>query len=210
MGSIEVEGKSKEEAMAKALGQLGLVEQEVHTEVLEEGRKFLGLIGGQSVRLKVWFDDELLRLTTAKQTLEEILAKMGVQTRVEGTRRDGTLYLNLHSENSGLLIGRHGETIDALQFITHRIVNRAYSSKIRVVVDTEGYRYHREERLRQIATRLAEQVKTSGEAVPCKPMTPDERRIIHLALQGDKDVETSSTGEGALRRVVISRTREGA
>lgn len=210
MGSIEVEGKSREEALAKALGQLGLQEDDVHAEVLEEGRRLLGLLGGQFVRLKVWFDDELLRLATAKRTLEEILTKMGVQARVDGARRDGIIYLNLHSDSSGLLIGRHGETIDALQFIMHRIVNRSYPAKVRVVVDTEGYRYHREERLRQMAVCLAEQVKTSGEAVTCDPMTPNERRIIHLALNEDKDIQTSSMGEGPYRRVVISRAPKGA
>ena len=210
MGSIEVEGKSKEEALAKALNQLGLREEEVHAEVLEEVRRFLGLLGGQSVRLKVWFEDDLLRLANAKRTLEEILLKMGVSARVDAARRDGKLYLNVHSDVSGLLIGRHGETIDALQFLLHRIVNRPSSPKIRVIVDTEGYRYRREERLRQMVLRLAEQVRTSGEAVTCEPMTPDERRSVHLALQGEKDLKTFSIGEGPYKRVVISRSPEGA
>lgn len=209
MGSIEVEGKSKEEALTKALSQLGLGEEEVHVEVLEEGRRFLGLLGGQSVRLKVWFEDDLLRLATAKKALEEILARMGVSARVDAARRDGNFYLNVHSELGGLLIGRHGETIDALQFLLQRIVNRPSSPKVRVVVDTEGYRYRREERLRHMAQRLAEEVKATGRPMTCEPMAPDERRIVHLALQGEKDLKTFSIGEGPYKRVVISRSREG-
>jgi spoIIIJ-associated protein len=144
---------------------------------------------------------------TATDLLEKMLARMSIHARVEGSERHGEVYLNIQSEDSGLLIGRRGQTIDALQYLVNRMVNRDADAAVRIVLDTEHYQERREERLTRLAQRLAAQVKSTGRAAVMAPLNARDRRIIHLALQGDREVSTSSKGEGALRKVLIAPRR---
>jgi spoIIIJ-associated protein len=146
----------------------------------------------------------------ARETLEELLAQMRVKAQVElrweeasepGESR--TLVLNVLGDDLTLLIGRRGETLSALQYITRAIVARQSGEPINIVVDVEGYKYRREQQLRRLAQRMAEQAVARGRTVVLEPMPPNERRLIHLALRDNPDVRTESVGEGDRRKVTI-------
>jgi spoIIIJ-associated protein len=146
----------------------------------------------------------------ARQTLEELLEKMGVQARVEAYVKPPQdeddyhkLVLNIQGQDLGVLIGRRGETLDALQFITRLIVGREVERRINLVVDVEGYRERRERSLRQLAQRMAERAVATGRRQVLEPMTPAERRIVHVELRDHPEVETESVGQDENRKVTI-------
>ena len=147
---------------------------------------------------------------TARETLEELLAKMRVKARVEthwdeaaAPGESPPLVLNVMGDDLTLLIGRRGETLAALQSVTRAIVARQAGDQINVVVDVEGYKARREQQLRRLAQKMAEQAVTRGRTVVLEPMPPNERRLIHLALRDHPDVRTESVGEGERRKVTI-------
>jgi spoIIIJ-associated protein len=121
------------------------------------------------------------------------------------------LILNIHgiNENLGLLIGRRGETLAALQLLVNLIVSHRTRHRMRIIVDAENYRQRREENLRSLAQRVAQQVRSYHRSIALEAMPPHERRIVHIALSDSKDISTESIGEGDERRVVISLKRPG-
>ena len=121
----------------------------------------------------------------------------------------GYVMLRITSEAGGLLIGRHGQTLDALEYLINRTVGRQDEQGGRILVDAEGYRERRSQELREMATRLAARVHQTARAQSMNPLSPRERRIVHMALSGDSTVITRSVGEGQLRRVVIYPARDG-
>lgn len=157
---------------------------------------------GREVSPDVGADDEI-GLALAKETLENILALIPVETSVIADQVDGNIALNIEGDKSGLLIGRKGKTLDALQFIVNRIVNKTLDRRTRVVVDSENYRQRRRDSLTQMALRMGDKAKRIGKPVTTNPLNPRERRIIHLALKEDGRLNTKSKGEGLLKKVVI-------
>jgi spoIIIJ-associated protein len=151
----------------------------------------------------------------AVAALYTILAHMGVQAGIEVHPAEGEepLVLNIRGADErsasalSVLIGRRGETLAALQLLLHLVISRQADTRDRVIVDVEGYRQRREENLRSMAQRIAEQVRTSGRAVMLEAMPPNERRIVHMALADYEDISTESEGEGDQRRVVVSLKR---
>ena len=151
----------------------------------------------------------------AVAALYTILAHMGVQAGIEVHPAEGDepLVLNIRGADErsasalSVLIGRRGETLAALQLLLHLVISRQADTRDRVIVDVEGYRQRREENLRSMAQRIAEQVRTSGRAVMLEAMPPNERRIVHMALADYEDISTESEGEGDQRRVVVSLKR---
>jgi spoIIIJ-associated protein len=146
----------------------------------------------------------------ARQTLEELLEKMGIQVRVEAYVKPPQdeddyhkLVLNIQGQDLGVLIGRRGETLDALQFITRLVVGREVERRINLVVDVEGYRERRERSLRQLAQRMAERAVATGRRQVLEPMSPAERRIVHVELRNHPEVETESVGQDENRKVTI-------
>jgi len=214
MDWIQEEGKSMDEAIERALSRLGAKREEVVVEVLEENRPVLGLFGSSRVRIRVGRAPTTSTVQRAVEVLEALLQRMGVNGTAQGQEDNGTVSLKIQSSEGGLLIGRHGETIDALQYLVNRIVNRrmAGGDRTRVVIDTAEYRQKRIERLQSLARKAAQQVKSSGMAVTLAPMSSWDRRVIHLALKNDRLVETFSTGDGDHRQVMIAlrRRREEA
>jgi spoIIIJ-associated protein len=142
----------------------------------------------------------------AHEVLEAILAHLVDGARVEETGAEGTtIHLSLRAADSGIVIGRRGQTLDALEHLVSRIVFRDDGDRgLRIALDVEGYRQRREESLRQLAHRLAGKAKETGAVVTLNPMSPRDRRIVHLALQADPDVSTISQGEGSYRRLLIT------
>lgn len=148
----------------------------------------------------------------AVAALYTILAHMGVHAGIEVHPAEGEepLILNIRGADErsssalSVLIGRRGETLAALQLLMHLVVSKQGDTRERVIVDVEGYRHRREENLRLMAQRIAQQVRTSGRAVMLEAMPPNERRIVHMALADFEDISTESEGEGDQRRVVVS------
>ncbi len=142
---------------------------------------------------------------TAQEFLQELTKLMGVEVSVHvSTDEEGNVRVNMEGDSQGILIGRRGETLDALQYLTSLKVNKGKSEYTRVTLDTEGYRARREEALVRLANRMANRAVKTGRRVSIEPMNPYERRILHSALQGNPDVTTHSEGEEPNRHVVIT------
>jgi len=209
--SVEASGNTIEEATEKALAQLGASREEVEIQILSQGgRRLLGL-GTQEARVRVTLrppkPDEEVTLV-ANEVLERLLAGMGIEAQVHLRPTDlsegpNPIVLDITGENLGILIGRRGETLLALQYITRLIVNLRLHQWAEIIVDVEGYKKRRESSLTQLALRMADRATLLGQAVSLEPMPAHERRIIHLALRDHEKVTTESVGEGDLRKVVI-------
>ena len=145
---------------------------------------------------------------TARAFLKELTEKMNVPAEIAVSESEEQLKMVLSGENMSILIGRRGETLDAIQYLTSLNVNRGREDYLRVSLDTENYRSKREEALRKLAIRKANSVKKSGRRVALEPMNPYERRILHSALQADPDVTTHSEGEEPYRRVIITLSNQ--
>jgi spoIIIJ-associated protein len=261
MDEVEASGRTTEEALDRALNQLGLERSQVEVQVLSEGRAgILGIRGGQArVRVRPlpgvvpartfdedeeddeqpdsrpfsgpasapedeYYEDEDAdqapaaelepseALDEAVDILQHLLDLMGlvtdVQARAPQTSGDGTglveAVLDVTGEDLGLLIGRRGDTLSALQYILNLMVRRRTHSHITFGIDVEGYRRRREATLNGLARRMADRVRQTGQSLTLEPMPPAERRIVHMALADDPDVLTVSIGEGDARKVAIT------
>lgn len=144
-------------------------------------------------------------IQAAREFLQKIFKAMHIEVQMEKfvNKNDGTVTFKLHGDDMGILIGKHGQTLDSLQYLTNLVANKNSNERVRVVIDVEDYRDRRVETLTRLARRLADKVKKSGERVALEPMNPHERKIIHMALQGDRRVTTLSEGDDPNRHVVI-------
>ena len=198
----EKEAKSIDEAKALALLELGINEDEAEIEVVDEGTKgFLG-IGSKGAKVVASAKDG--DAAVAKHFLSDIFGAMGLDVSI--TAKSGAESLDVEMEGSrmGLVIGKHGDTLDALQYLTSLVVNRDSDERIRVILDTENYREKRQAALLALSSRLADKVSRTGKKHTLEPMNPYERRIIHSSLQNHEDVTTFSIGEEPYRKVVIA------
>jgi spoIIIJ-associated protein len=226
METYEFEGKTTEEAIQNAARELNLPVEELSVDVIEPGSAgIFGLVGGRKAKIKVTLktpseleeegeeekqepgerreEPQENDVNFAKRTLEEILALIPVEATVAASRGEGRITLKVQGDRSGLLIGRKGNTLDALQFLVNKIVRKALDKKIDVVIDSENYRRRREDSLTQLALKMGDKAKRIKKPVTTNPMNPHDRRLIHLALKDDEHLETRSRGEGLLKRVVI-------
>lgn len=144
-------------------------------------------------------------IAKAKEFLQKIFTAMKIEVAMEKfiNKNDGSVTFKLHGDDMGILIGKHGQTLDALQYLTNLVANKNSADRVRVIIDVEDYRDRRVETLTRLANRLADKVKRTGERVALEPMNPHERKIIHMALQGDRRVTTLSEGDEPHRHVVI-------
>lgn len=205
--AVEKAGKTVEEAVKLALDDLRINKESASIEVLEEPSK--GLFGFLGVRpAKVRVSVKITSSLRVKQLLERILKAMDLFVDIEIKEKNSNLLLvNLAGDGLGVLIGRRGETLNALEYLVNLCVNKDQAQKYRVILDVEGYRKRREETLERLALKLAEKVKQKGRNVILEPMNPQERRIIHTVLQGRNDIYTYSEGEEPFRKIVISPRR---
>lgn len=137
--------------------------------------------------------------------LENIFDKLGIEVQTDVSKKDDFINLSFQGNNLGILIGRRGETLDSLQYLTNLVVGKKFGQRFRIILDVEGYRERREQTLINLALRLSEKVKKTGHNIVLEPMNPHERRIIHTALQNDTKVRTFSEGEEPHRKVVITK-----
>jgi spoIIIJ-associated protein len=221
MEEVEGSGKTVDDAIASALEQLQLERSQVEVEIISAGRTGLFGLGGENARVIV------KPITTEQVTLESPTIQMAVEflqrlleltsidaevtARPPETPGDGvgrvSAVLDVTGEDLGILIGRRGSTLAALQYMVNHMVSRQLKSKALVSVDVEGYRRRREENLKGLALRLAEKVKASRRTITLEPMPANERRIVHLALADDSQVTSFSLGDGESRKVAISLRR---
>jgi len=224
---VEKTGKNVSEAVAAALQELNVPESMVKVEVLEEGSKGLfGIIGSKFARVKVSFDEdefaeeeeyeedysdedtEFDALEKGRDFLSNVLEKMGVNAEVVAAQKDFGVAYDISSKDIAIIIGRRGETLDALQYITSLVVNKGQEEYSRVVLNVENYREKREESLQKLARRLADKVVRYRKDITLESMNPYERRIIHATLQNYKNVKTYSIGEEPSRKVVIAYKKD--
>jgi spoIIIJ-associated protein len=207
MTSVEKTGKTIEEALKSALIELGVAEDRVDYEVLEAPSKGLfGFIGGKLAKVKVTVR-KLDSITIAMDFLQQVCNLMNLNIQIEKLTQEDHVVFNVRGNDLGALIGKHGQTLDALQYLVNLAANKDADERIRIVLDVEDYRQRRTATLNRLAMRLASTVRRRGEKIVLEPMTPNERKIIHMALQDDNRVITYSEGEEPFRKVVIALKR---
>lgn len=205
MDTIEITAGTVEQAIERAEAQLGLSRDQFEVEVIREGRTGILGVGGREAVIRVSSTalPEVDAISLVTEILDKLLRLMGVEGKVEVLSAEVPLQLNVKGDDLGILIGRRGQTLGALEYVTKLMVVQRMKTWLPLTVDVAGYRKHRHESLQKLALYLAEQVKSKHRAVPMEPMPADERRVIHLALADHPDVRTESMGEGENRKVVI-------
>ena len=152
---------------------------------------------------------EDITVKTCEEFLTNVLKDMDMEVEIKTSiDEEGALCIEMNGDNMGILIGKRGQTLDSLQYLTNRVANKAQDGYVRVKLDTEDYRRRRKETLENLAKNIAHKVKRTRRSVSLEPMNPYERRIIHSALQGDRSVTTHSEGEEPYRRVVVTLVRK--
>jgi spoIIIJ-associated protein len=207
--AADFSARTVEEAVALGLGRLGLEPADAEVTVLARGgRGFLGL-GSRPARVRI--APRRGAASTVEGLARGVLSRMGIEARIGAVQRGRLVEVRVDAgENDGLLIGRRGETLQALQHLLLRMAGRRLRGEIDVVrVDVAGYRERREEQLRREALDLADRVARTGRRATTDPLLPDERRIVHRALAERAEVRTHAGGSGSMQRVVILPARSG-
>ncbi len=203
--SIEVTGKTEDEAIASALRELGKERDEVSVEILERAKSgFLGL-GASPAKVRVSYEVVDTQRSKVERYLRGLLDYMGVEADIDIAENDnGGLVAKLSGNGMGAVIGRRGETLDAIQHLVNYSVNRGNDKRMHISVDAENYRSKREESLVHLAEKMAAKAVKYKRSMALEPMNSYERHVIHTALQNYEGVSTSSTGTEPNRRVVVS------
>ena len=203
--SIETTGQTEELAIASALEQLGKSREEVSVEILERSKSgFLG-IGAVPARVRVSYEYSETPAEKAEAFLKGLLERMGSEAVPEvEDRGENGLFIRLTGEKLGMLIGRHGETLDAIQHLTGYVVNRGVSKRTHISVDAEDYWAKREESMKSLAYKVAAKVIKYRKNMTLEPMNSYERHVVHTALQDYEEVSTYSVGSEPNRRVVVA------
>ena len=208
MKSIEILGKTYDEALKKALKELNITEDKVYIEVLEEGsRGFLNLIGKKPTKIKVTVKST--SVDEAKEFLFQVLKSMNIDAEIQVIKEEKEVKMNIKGSSMGTIIGYRGETLDSLQYLVSLVLNKNHEESYKkLVLDAENYRQKRIDTLKRVAEKTAYKVKNSKRAYKLEPMNPYERRIIHAALQNRDDVYTYSEGNEPRRRVIVDINKD--
>jgi spoIIIJ-associated protein len=211
MEFFEFEGKTTEEAIEQACEHFQLSQESLDIEIISVGSPGLFGLGGRKARVRVSLRDEsdAAMLPQAQELLERLLDLMGEKAQVVGQLdEEDRLNLSIDAEDAGLLIGKQGQTLEALQYLLTKMIAKKARRKVRVFIDIESYRARHQEALTQLALKSGEKAKKSGRPITLNPMNPHDRRIVHLALQGDREIKTMSRGEGLYKKVVVYPVRK--
>lgn len=208
MKFVEIIGKTKEEAIQKAVDQLGTPVEDLEIEVLEEGSKGLfGFLGSKDFKIKATVivkDTVEIRILSFLNGLFEV---MNIEADIKIDMNSDSAKVSVIGDSAGQLIGRRGESLDALQMILSLAVNKTPGEYVKIMLDIEDYRSKREESLVRYANKMARTAAKQRKNIKLEPMNPYERRIVHSALQSDTYVTTYSEGEEPYRKVVIAVKR---
>lgn len=203
---VEKTAKTVDEAVALALTELGLDRDNVKIEVIEEGsRGFFGLRAKDAV-VRVTPDIDLEG--RARAFLDDVFVSMGLRVEPDIKTEGKTMRINLIGDNLGIIIGKRGDTLDALEHLVNLCVNKGDGEYVKVILDAENYRARREQTLIKLAKSLAVSVVRNNRKITLEPMHSNERRIIHATLQNDPTVDTFSVGDEPIRKVVIAPKRK--
>ena len=210
----EFEGKNEEEAINKAIESLGLNRDDIDVEIVE-AKKSSFLFGGGKVKIRVHLEEEREESTGSLEPagdfenqiiefIEGLIRRIGISAHVQiSFREDNKIGIDIDSQDSGILIGKRGQTLEALQTIANVAAGRIQDGHPRIIVDSQNYRSRRERNLVRLAYQTAEVVRRTRDSKLLEAMNPFERRLIHTALSEERDVETSSEGEGLFKRVRV-------
>ena len=209
MKVTEYEGRTPDDATKKAMAELGIRDMsKIRVEVVDSGKS--GIFGfgvSRPAKIRIFYNESKENVgDKVKVYLTEILSRMGIDGGVKDIKEsDSKVYVELESKvSSGLLIGKKGKTLEALQFLVNLMINNSTGSEKKIILDIESYRDKREKTLKKMSKEMAQKVIRSGRPITLEPMNPFERRLIHLTLQNDKRVMTKSEGQGIYRKIKIS------
>lgn len=208
MEYIEVSAKTVEDAVTEAVIRLGTTSDKIEYEVIEKGSAgFLGIARKDAVIKARKKNDDL---DNVHDFLNQIFQAMNLEVKIEASKdtESNVINVELSGDEMGVLIGKRGQTLDSLQYLTNLVVNKNAENFVKVKIDTEDYRKRRRETLENLARNIAYKVKRTKHPVALEPMNPFERRVIHSALQNDKMVKTHSEGDEPYRHVVVTLRRE--
>lgn len=212
MKVFDVEGRTIDDATKKGLAELGIREaSKVNVEVIDEGKS--GIFGfgvSRPAKVRIFYNENIADIgNTTRQIIDNILTKMDIEGYIKDLKEgESKVYIELESKNSsGLIIGKKGKTLEALQFMINLIVNNKTGSEKKIILDIESYRAKRERALKKMSRDIAYKVIKSGKPWTLEPMNPFERRLIHMTLQNDNRVITKSEGQGIYRKVTIIPNR---
>ncbi len=203
MLQVEVTGKTVEEAIQQALQQLGVTREQVDVEVLSPGTSGILGIGGEPARVRVTVKNSPAAFV--KELLTNIVQYAGWDLTVEEPQeREREVYVNVEGNDVGLVIGKRGETLNALQLVLQAAVLKRFNQPLRVVLDASKYRERRRTAMIQLALNAADKARSQQRVVRLRNLSAAERRIIHMTLQSDPTVFTMSEGEGEERVVIVA------
>ncbi|MCL2026404.1 MAG: protein jag [Leptospirales bacterium] len=208
MKVLEMEGKTVDDATKKAMQKIGVLNiSDVDIEIVDHGKS--GIFGfgvSKPAQIRVYYNESTADIGSAvKEILENIILKMSIDAKIKDLKEsESKVYIELDSkEDSGLIIGRKGKTLESLQLIVNLIINQKTGSDKKIILDIEDYREKREKALRKMSKDIAAKVIKTGLPWVLEPMNPFERRLVHLALQNDTRVITKSEGQGIYRKIKI-------
>ena len=205
MDFIEVTGKTVDDAITEALVQLGTTSDQIEYEVIEKGSS--GFLGFNSKPAKIKVRKKETINDRVNKFLQDVFEAMDLKVEIvikESEEEENVLDVELKGDDMGVLIGKRGQTLDSLQYLTNLAINKNSDTYVKVKLDTENYRQRRKDTLENLAKNIAYKVKRTKRAVSLEPMNPFERRVIHSALQKDRYVTTHSEGEEPYRHVVVT------
>ncbi|MFA5112537.1 MAG: RNA-binding cell elongation regulator Jag/EloR [Desulfobaccales bacterium] len=210
MEFLEFEGKTTEEAIDSACAFFEVTPEQLEIEIISVGSSGIFGLGGRKAKIRAARREEAEEdlLPKAQEILEGVLKKMGEAATVTASHEDDRITLLIATDDAGLLIGKQGQTLDALQYLVTKMLAKQTRKKVRIAIDVEAYRVRHNEALALLAKKYGDKVKRSGKPVTLNPMNPYDRRIVHMALQGDKELKTISRGEGLYKKVIISPAKK--
>jgi spoIIIJ-associated protein len=208
--TVEATGKDVAEATSRALAQLGIGSDEADITVLERGRKgFLGFL--RSKPAKVTATTRSSTRDRAEEIVTEMLRLMRLSCQLHVTEEKNALVIDIETAGSdGLLIGKGGSTLNALEYVANRMLQRGSRKSPKIILDVSGYKRRREDFLKNKALSLAEQVKAAKKQVTTEPMDAADRRVIHSVLKADPSVDTKSVGHGRVKSIVVAPAKGGS
>ena len=223
MDEIIREGRTREEALNAALDELGVTEEDVEVETLDSPREgLLGLVRSRPVKIRVSlrkskastpetktqpgtlpFSLEDTPEDMVRKFLEKVLELLGVRCETEVHEGENNIFVDIGGEDSGIIIGKYGQTLDAIQFLTNVIMSKKYGNKKKILINVGDYRKRREDSIHKLARAVARKVLKTKKSEALAPMPPQDRRIVHLALSSFDHITTTSEGTGKNRKVII-------
>lgn len=206
----EFSAKTADEALTNALIQLETTSDQIEYEVIEEEKSgILGLFS-KPARIRVRKKEDIIDIVRNFLTKTFEAMKLDVEIELEYDEEESQINIELKGNEMGMLIGKRGQTLDSLQYLTSLVANKKTEKYVKIKIDTENYRQRRKETIENLARNVANKVKKTGRPAFLEPMNPYERRIIHAALQSDKYVDTHSEGDEPHRKVVVTLNKEFA